>query len=307
MDLARKYRPQSFDDVLGQASVVRSLSRLVRDGEKQAFALVGPSGTGKTTLARIAARGLGCAEQDLMEIDAASHTGIDAWREIRAQLRYAPMGGRVRAVIVDEAHKLSAQAWQSLLKDIEEPPPHVVWFVCTTEEKKIPKTIANRCAMLKLRPVSGDDIFARLVEIRKAEGLSTSDDILDECTEQAMGSVRQAIAFLEVVQDCDTLEEAGRMLESAAASKDPIELARGLLQGTMNWTRAVSIVRGIDDSATAEGIRRMMIAYMAKALLGTTSRDAAEPILAVIDVFGTPFASDARAPEVLIPIGQLLK
>lgn len=308
MDLATKYRPDNWNKVLGQKQTVASLRRLVDEREKHAFCITGPSGTGKTTLARICAHKLGARNQDIQEIDAASYTGIDAWRDIRAQLRYAPMGASkgARCIIVDEAHRLSKNAWDSLLKDVEEPPDHVFWFFCTTEPGKVPKAIVNRCASFALRVVSGDDLFDRLVEICEAEGYDTSDDVLDLIVREAQGSPRQAIAFLEVCRECKTRDEASDLVQAVASQREPIELARGLVANTLAWKDCVRIVAGLQDTTPAESLRRIIVAYVSAVLMKQTTEAKAAPLLAVLTVMRTPFPSDAKAAELLLPLGELI-
>src|ERR687892_870962 len=167
--LYRKYRPQGFDDVVGQAAVVRTLTNAIENGQvRQAYLFAGPRGTGKTSMARILAKALNClgtdgptahpdkichvcvaiangTSLDVVEMDAASQRGIDDIREIRERVVLQPVEGRYKVYILDEAHQLTDAAWQALLKLIEEPPPHLVFVFCTTEQQKVLPTVRSRC------------------------------------------------------------------------------------------------------------------------------------------------------------------
>src|SRR5690606_9393414 len=177
--LARKYRPQRFDDLIGQEPMVRTLTNAFRTGRiAQAWMLTGVRGVGKTTTARILARALNYRSDtidvphlelaepgmhceaimegrhvDVMEMDAASHTGIDAIREIIDQVRYSPVSARYKVYIIDEVHMLTTQAFNGLLKTLEEPPPHVKFIFATTEIRKVPITVLSRCQRFDLRRV----------------------------------------------------------------------------------------------------------------------------------------------------------
>ncbi len=307
IDLPTKYRPQTFADVIGQKSVVATMTRQAKDRSKHAFCLTGPSGTGKTTLARIMARELGVRDVDLQEIDAATHTGIDHWRDLLPKLQYAPMGpaGSARAIIVDEAHRLSKQAWDSMLKAVEEPPIHLFWFFCTTEPTKVPVAIRNRCTSLPLGHVRADDIFKWLDTICERENFDTPNEVLDMIVAAASGSPRQALAFLETCHDLDHVD-AAELLQTAADERKPTDLAFGLLNKTLTWPQAVRIVADLNDRVPAETIRRIMISIMYNALLKRTKPEQAVPVMAVLEHFERPFASDDKAAAVLLPIGRLV-
>ena len=144
-DLARKYRPQSWKQVIGQDAAIKSLRATLKAGGKHGFLFTGPSGVGKTTVARILAAAVGCEAHNLLEIDAATHTGIDAMRAVSEGVAYKAFGDSpVKVMIIDEAHSLSKAAWQSLLKVVEEPPEHAYWVFCTTEPGKIPPRSEER-------------------------------------------------------------------------------------------------------------------------------------------------------------------
>src|SRR5512147_1165384 len=221
--LARKWRPQKFDDVVGQQAVTRTLRNALGSRRiAQAFVFAGPRGVGKTTSARILARALNCEkgpaqepcgecdacreiaagrDMDVLEIDAATHTQVDKVREvIISGLSIPPVRDRYKIFIIDEVHQLSGHSFNALLKSIEEPPPHVVFMMATTELQKIPDTILSRSQVHEFRTLSERAIAAQLRKIADAEQLDVTDAALSLVARAADGSMRDALtAFDQVV------------------------------------------------------------------------------------------------------------
>src|SRR4051812_19043929 len=220
--LARKWRPQRFDEVVGQQAVTRTLRNAIGSGRiAQAFVFAGSRGCGKTTTARILARALNCVtgptadpcgqcdacieiaqgrDIDVLEIDAASHTGIDNIREVViAGLTIAPARDRYKVFIIDEVHQLSASSFNALLKSIEEPPAHVVFMMATTELEKIPETVLSRSQVYEFRTIGTTAIAAQLRKIVDAEGIQASDEALQLIARDAEGSMRDAQSKLDQV------------------------------------------------------------------------------------------------------------
>ncbi len=220
--LARRYRPQRFEDLIGQDVVVRTLRNALASGETaHAYVFAGLRGVGKTTAARILARALNCQQGptpdpcgecsacvdiaegralDVLEIDAASNRGIDDVRELRETARAMPVRDRFRVFILDEAHQLSRDAWGALLKIIEEPPPHVVFVLASTDKQKFPATILSRCQQLDFRPVPAETLRAHLAEVARAEGFALPDGAALMLAQSAEGSVRDALSLLDRVR-----------------------------------------------------------------------------------------------------------
>ncbi len=218
--LYRKYRPQTFEDVVGQTHIERTLKNAIdQDKVGHAYLFCGPRGTGKTTTARLLAKALLCelgptpapdgtCEQckaiaegthpDVYELDAASRTGVDNVREeIIGRVQYAPTRGRYKVYIIDEVHMLSIAAFNALLKTLEEPPSHVVFIMCTTDPQKVPETIQSRCQRFDFHRLSKEEIISRLGAVCTAEGVGFEGDALDLIAHRAQGGMRDALTMLE--------------------------------------------------------------------------------------------------------------
>ena len=217
--LARKWRPKKFADLVGQDHVVRALTNALERGRlHHAYLLTGTRGVGKTTIARLLAKSLNCATGvtatpcgvcpacvdidagrfvDLLELDAASNTGIDNMREILDNARYAPTVGRYKVYLIDEVHMLSKAAFNSMLKTLEEPPEHVKFILATTDPQKIPVTVLSRCLQFNLKALPAGEIAARLADILRAEDIAFDDAALALIAHSARGSMRDALSVLD--------------------------------------------------------------------------------------------------------------
>ena len=219
--LARRYRPKTFDNLIGQSATVRILSNAFELNRiAHAFLFTGVRGVGKTTAARIISRGLNCLKTsaptiapcgecdsclsaqndrhvDIIEIDAASHTGVDDMRELTEGVKYKPSVGRFRIYIIDEVHMLSNQAFNALLKTLEEPPGHTKFIFCTTEIRKIPITVLSRCQKFDLRRVSTDEMINHLGMICKKEKVAIDSESLNMIARSSEGSVRDSLSLLD--------------------------------------------------------------------------------------------------------------
>lgn len=217
--IARKYRPQTFSDVVGQSHLVTTLANAIRTGRvAHAYLFVGPRGTGKTSTARIFAKALNCEKGmstepcnvcdscreitagnslDVMEIDGASNNGVEQVRDLRDSARFMPARGRFKIYVIDEVHMLSTGAFNALLKTLEEPPAHVKFIFATTEAHKVPATILSRCQRFDLRRISSREIAERLRHIVGAEGLQADDAALDAIARGADGGMRDAQSALD--------------------------------------------------------------------------------------------------------------
>ncbi|MFC1719208.1 DNA polymerase III subunit gamma/tau [Candidatus Poribacteria bacterium] len=234
--LARRWRPRLFADVVGQEHVTKTLQNAIAAGRiAHAYLFCGPRGTGKTTVARILAKAVNCqtgpspepcekcdtckeisagSAIDIIEIDAASNRGIDEIRELRESVKYAPVSGRYKVYIIDEAHMLTVEAFNALLKTLEEPPEHVIFILATTEPHKILPTILSRCQRFDFRMLTQQEIIGRLRSLAEADGISVEDAALSLIADSADGGMRDAESILDQL-----LSSGEGKLETEAVSK----------------------------------------------------------------------------------------
>ncbi len=260
--LARKYRPRDFSDLIGQEPMVRTLTNAFKSGRiAQAWMLTGVRGVGKTTTARILARalnyetdtvnapsidlatpGVHCAaimegrHVDVVEMDAASHTGVDNMRDILEQVRYRPTSARYKVYIIDEVHMLSGGAFNAMLKTLEEPPPHVKFIFATTEIRKVPITVLSRCQRFDLRRVEAGVLMKHLAEIADKEKVTTDADALGMIARAAEGSVRDSLSILDQAiahGGGEVTTEAVRSMLGLADRARVIDLFEHLMKGDL--------------------------------------------------------------------------
>jgi len=264
--LARKYRPQSFADTIGQETAVRTLQNAIEDHRiHHAYLFSGVRGIGKTTIARILAKALNCVrgpaaepcnecvicreitegiDMDVREIDAATYTGVDNVRELRDVTQFQPARDRYRIFIIDEAHMLSVASWNALLKLIEEPPPHVVFMFATTEMQKVPATILSRVQKHLLRKITLEELIQRLARICETEGITADREALEIVARRGEGSVRDALSLLDQV-----IAFSGRNVTAADVS-----IVLGLSDTTF-FARLIALIGEGDHAAILEALQ----------------------------------------------------
>jgi DNA polymerase-3 subunit gamma/tau len=260
--LARTWRPQQFSELFGQDAVVQTLSNALSTNTfGQAYLFSGLRGVGKTTAARLLAKAVNCAEGptaepcdkcdscrevaegssiDVIEMDAATHTGVDEVRELQDLLRFHPTRDRFRVIIVDEVHMLSKSAFNALLKTIEEPPPYILWIFATTDRLKVPATIQSRCQQLEFRPVGSELIRTRLEEIATKEGFTLTPSAAASIASAAEGSVRDALSLLDQLR--------------AFASDDVDDEAVASVLGVPPMEVTVQLVEALGAGRIADGL-----------------------------------------------------
>ncbi len=301
-----KWRPLSFDDVVGQEHITRTIRNSIKTGRiRHAYLFSGPRGTGKTTSARLLAKAVNCTNEndeirpcnecpaciavnegrylDLIEIDAASHTGVDDVRDLRDRIAFAPNEGRYKVYIIDEVHRFSGNAFDALLKTLEEPPDHALFVLATTEIDKVPATIKSRCLPFEFRRLSMQEVTDRLAFIAEQEGLDIDRAALELVAREGTGSVRDSISLLDqIVADPEekiTLELTQRILGTASAIA-----VRDLVDAMVKQEvpRGLHIINGAIDSGSdprqfgqqvVEHLRSVMLAQTASADLLQASQD----------------------------------
>ena len=260
--LYRKYRPKEWNEVVGQDHVVTTLrNAIAADRVAHAYLFAGSRGTGKTTLARLLAKAVNCLNPDpaqrpdnvcencravnenrfldLIEIDAASNTSVEDVRDLRDKINFSPSQGRFKIYIIDEVHKLSNQAFNALLKTLEEPPPHAIFVLATTEIHKIPATVLSRCQRHEFRRVPVDEIVANLKKIVKAEKLQADDEALIQIARQSAGGMRDAQSLL------DQLSSTGDRITLALAQQ---------VLGTATSQSVLEVLNAVNDHDPAHGL-----------------------------------------------------
>lgn len=282
-----RWRPMTFDEVVGQPHVTYTLKNVLVSGRVgHAYLFSGPRGTGKTTMARLLAKAVNCLHEDpaarpcnacayctavnegrfldLIEIDAASHTGVDDVRELRDRIAFAPNVGTYKVYIIDEVHRFSGAAFDALLKTLEEPPPHAIFVLATTEIHKVPLTILSRCQRFDFRRIPLPEIVERLRLILDNEGIQAEDEALALVARQATGSLRDAISLLDQLVaepgQVLTLELAQAVL-GTAASQSVRDLISAMLAG--DSAAALTLAnQALDQGADARQLARQVAEYL---------------------------------------------
>ena len=301
-----KWRPVSFDSVVGQDHITRTLRNSLKTGRiRHAYLFSGPRGTGKTTTARLLAKAVNCTNSDpelrpcndcpnclavnegrfldLIEIDAASHTGVDDVRELRDRIAFSPGEGRYRVYIIDEVHRFSGNAFDALLKTLEEPPEHALFVLATTEIDKVPATIKSRCLPFEFRRLSLREMTERLAEIAESEGLNIEPAALELIAREGTGSARDSISLLDQVvadpSETITLALTQRILGTASA-RSVRELVDALVKRDV--AQGLHIINAAIDSGSdpkqfgqqlVEHLRSVMLVQTASADLLDVSSD----------------------------------
>lgn len=249
--LAVAYRPREFGEVCGQESIIRILRRQLETGSfKHTYLFCGPSGDGKTTIARIFARELNHGHGEPIEVDGASNNGVDNVRAIIEESTSRAIDCEYKVIIVDECHMLTVQAWNAFLKCLEEPSPYTVFIFCTTDPQKIPQTVQNRCQRFNLSKIDSSLIRDRLMHVSSCEGFTNYEEACDYIAKLSNGGMRDALSMLEKASDFSHDLSIGNVLEALGSFsyKTFLELENAIYDG--NQESIIGIIEGMYASGS---------------------------------------------------------
>jgi len=302
--LITRYRPSTFEEVLGHDDQVNALKRVLKtDTRPHAYLLTGPSGIGKTTIARIIATAI---DAEVLEIDAASNSGIDAVRQLNELGQHMSLyGADARMFIIDECHGLSRPAMQALLKLLEDPPEHLYLALATTELQRIPETILTRCYHIPLRPIKPTEIEDLLSVICECENWTPNPDVLQMIVQGSTGQPRKALSLLQACYDAPSREEAKRIIALLETSEPLLDLLRILVSGRRDWKLVQSYLEQIDDADFEEasvGAGR----YIINAMLKEPEEKKAASMWALLEALVYPTATFDRKASFFAAIGRYL-
>ena len=306
-----KWRPQTFEDVIGQEHITATLRNSLRQGRiRHAYLFSGPRGTGKTTTARLLAKAVNCQQEDidhrpcnecahclavtdglffdLIEIDAASHTSVDDVRDLRDKIAFAPSQGQYKVYIIDEVHRFSGAAFDALLKTLEEPPAHAIFVLATTEIDKVPATIKSRCLLFEFRRVSVRQVSDHLANICEEEGISIDYVALELLARQGTGSVRDSISLLDQVV-ADPTEHISLELTEHMLGGINRSAVQGVVQAVIEQNTAAaldSLNEAIDMGADPRQFGQQLVDHWRHVMLvqvgGTETVDASDDMRAIL-------------------------
>jgi len=254
--LITKYRPITFDECVGNKEIIQKLAASIKSkSHSHSYLFTGVSGIGKTTLARVIANEV---DASIMEMDAASNNGVEDTRRLVDTVGFKPVTGKNKLlVIIDECHALSKNAWQPLLKTVEEPPDYLYFALCTTESEKVPPTIKTRCYPVALKPINPIEIADLLETVAELEGWVVENNVFQAIVQGADGSARRALSILQAGHSCVSKEELGKVIEGIDVDDKPaIKLAKALLKGVKHW-KAISQYLAELDGQEEEAIFTM--------------------------------------------------
>ncbi len=295
--LTLRYRPKTWKTFVGNESVASSIQNLIENDKlPKAILLSGPSGTGKTTIARIIKKQLGVSDDDYREYDIGDTRGIDNIRTLSRDSIYKPLNGNKRIYLLDEIQGATADAFSAMLKWLEDAPKHVLVILATTHPQKLPKAVLTRCTQFELKPVAPKDLMMLLKKVTKKEGYEEYDpSLLKAIVNQSEGSPRHALSILQSVLNVEDKEQALEIINKSIYSEaNTLELCRMLASNT-DWESIRKMLEPIDKDADVEYIRYSVLNYTSKVLAGTKESEKADKLADILELFSEPWFYTRKA------------
>jgi len=280
-ELYKVYRPRKFKDIIGQKEAVKILrTKIEKEELPHTILLSGPSGTGKTTIARILVRALKCSRHDFVEANNADLRGIEEVRKIRNVIQLTPLRGDCRVWLIDEAHKLTNDAQNAFLKMLEDTPDHVYFIFCTTEPEKLLKTIRTRSTEIGLHSLSTKDMLKLIANVSAKAKINLPEEVVENIIENSDGSPRKALVLLDQIKDLQNEDEMLRAIEASTAKDKGEFIGKLLLRPNVEWSELAECLKD-NRKEDSEKIRRGVLGYMASVLLNNSGKTAARAFIVI--------------------------
>ncbi len=292
------YRPRTFDEYIGNEVMIKSVKSALK--RTQTYLFFGSRGCGKTTLARLIAHELKINKNDIYEIDAADKTSVDDARQLKSTVSLAPLSGDKKIYIIDECHRLSANAMDSLLKVLEEPPKHCYFILCTTDPDKVSATIKSRAKAYEVKPLTDENALELINWICHEESIKLNKTIKEAIINECKGIPREIIITLDSIRDIDNPDEAIQLIQVNKENPKIIDLCRALLKKE-KWSEIGKILKDLKDEP--ESVRYAVLGYMSSVLLNNGNGQAAF----VISCFSESFIYSKKAGLILACFNSVLK
>ena len=302
VSLYLKYRPTDLDNFMGNKPTVQALEAVLNKGEDipRAMLFTGQSGCGKTTLARIVAKRLGCADSEFVEVDSASYRGIDSIREIRKVMALRPLAGKCKVWLLDEVHAATKDAQTALLKALEDTPKHVYFMLATTDPNKLLDTIIGRCMQFSVSPLPDRGMTKLLLKVLADEKKDVPEEVLNSIVKESLGRPRFALVLLDKVIDLPK-ERMLKAIDRIAEEEDKtIALCRALLRKD-SWKLVREMVKDVEEDKV-ESTRRAVLGYCSSVLLGGDDPQC----YLVMDSFRKPFYDNGK-PGLIMACYEVLE